>query len=253
MSTCTSLRFPLTACARHEEQSTDARMAACHALCWPGRAPAKVLCARLARMADLGYDADFLGATLAPPQPSPQSPSPTPTGSEPPEELDYTHFTVRMHPTRRLAWWVAWNIDGLRLFPSDSISRSGQAFRADPRIPESAQTLNDAYEGNVLDRGHIARRSDLLWGTLARSSSRQHRLVLLHQHHSAAPRTSTSPGVAGRGVCWRTPFSPRKGSRIDASPSLPALCSPTTILSTATSSSCPASTGRWWCIGWKSG
>ena len=117
-------------------------------------------------MADLGYDADFLGTTLAPPQPSPQSPSPTPTGTEPREELDYTHFTVRMHPTRRLAWWVAWNIDGLRLFPGDSIRRSGQSFRADPRIPESAQTLNDAYEGNALDRGHIARRSDLLWGTL---------------------------------------------------------------------------------------
>ena len=104
-------------------------------------------------MADLGYDADFLDAALSPPQPG---------GGE----LDYTHFTVRMHPTRRLAWWVAWNIDGLRLFPSDSISRSGQSFRPDPRIPETVQTLNDAYDGNALDRGHIARRSDLLWGTL---------------------------------------------------------------------------------------
>ena len=41
--------------------------------------------------------------------------------------LDYQHFTVQMHPTRRLAWWVAWNIDGLRLFPSDSISRSSES------------------------------------------------------------------------------------------------------------------------------
>ncbi len=72
-----------------------------------------------------------------------------------------------MHPTRRLAWWVAWNIDGLRLFPGDSISRSGEDFRADPRIPETDQTLEAAYAGNRLDRGHVARRSDLLWGTLA--------------------------------------------------------------------------------------
>ena len=115
------------------------------------------------RMADLGYDADFLDTALA----SPQAPD---DGAEPDVgdvELDYMHFTVRMHPTRRLASWVAWNIDGLRLFPSDSISRSGEDFRADPRIPTTAQTLNDAYQGNRLDRGHIARRSDLLWGTLA--------------------------------------------------------------------------------------
>ncbi|HXH80544.1 DNA/RNA non-specific endonuclease [Nocardioides sp.] len=107
-------------------------------------------------MADLGYDADFLETTLLPPH------APDAGGTE----LDYMHFTVRMHPSRRLASWVAWNIDGLRLFPSDSISRSGESFRADPRIPTTAQTLNDAYDGNRLDRGHIARRSDLLWGTL---------------------------------------------------------------------------------------
>ncbi len=114
-------------------------------------------------MADLGYDDDFLDTTLAPPVAPDDGAEPIPELATP---LDYEHFTVRMHPTRRLAWWVAWNIDGLRLFPSDSISRSGQDFRADPRIPEEAQTLDEAYSGNDLDRGHVARRSDLLWGTL---------------------------------------------------------------------------------------
>ena len=49
------------------------------------------------------------------------------------------HFSVAMHPMRRLGWWVAWNIDGLRLFPSDSISRSGQKrgrFAAHPATRE---------------------------------------------------------------------------------------------------------------------
>lgn len=115
------------------------------------------------RMADLGYDTDFLETTLAPPQAPDVGAEPDVGGVE----LDYMHFTVRMHPDRRLASWVAWNIDGLRLFPGDSISRSGESFRADPRIPTTAQTINDAYRDNRLDRGHIARRSDLLWGTLA--------------------------------------------------------------------------------------
>ena len=107
-------------------------------------------------MTELGYDVDFLQPALEPPIAPGDG-----------AQLDYVHFTVRMHPARRLAWWVAWNIDGLRLFPGDTISRSGQSFRADPRLPASAQTLDDAYADNRLDRGHIARRSDLLWGTLA--------------------------------------------------------------------------------------
>jgi endonuclease G len=106
-------------------------------------------------MTGQGYDLDFLDVALAPPR--------SPDGSH---LLDYTHFTLQMHATRRLASWVAWNIDGLSLFTGDSISRAGEDFRADPRIPESAQTLDGAYADNELDRGHIARRSDLLWGTL---------------------------------------------------------------------------------------
>lgn len=112
-------------------------------------------------MADPGYDADFLDVVIAPPAARDDDPDTAPVAV-----LDYAHFSVGMHPTRRLAWWVAWNIDGLRLFPSDSISRSGQSFRLDPRIPAEAQTGEQVYADNDLDRGHVARRSDLLWGTL---------------------------------------------------------------------------------------
>lgn len=109
-------------------------------------------------MATLGYDAAFLDADIAPPQTSEDD-----RASQ--SELAYLHFSVRMNTTRKLAAWAAWNIDGLKLFPSDSISRSGERFKLDPRIPASSQTGEAAYADNDLDRGHIARRSDLLWGT----------------------------------------------------------------------------------------
>lgn len=145
-------------------------------------------------MADLGYDADFLDTELAPPMTRDDDAS---TAAER-TPLDYVHFTVRMHPTRRLAWWVAWNIDGLKLFPSDSISRSGESFRLDPRIPVTAQTGEQAYANNDLDRGHIARRSDLLWGTLPEA-----RLANSDSFHF----TNITPQMAdfnqsGRGGTW---------------------------------------------------
>ena len=118
------------------------------------------------------------------------------------------HFTVRMHPTRRLASWVAWNIDGLRLFPSDSISRSGESFRADPRIPTTAQTLNEAYQDNRLDRGHIARRSDLLWGTLAEARTANSDSFFFTNITPQIDDFNQS-GAAAAGACWRTPSSPR--------------------------------------------
>jgi endonuclease G len=80
-------------------------------------------------------------------------------------QWDYTHFSLAMSASRRLARWVAWNIDGLTLFPGDSIPRADD-FRLDPRLPAEAQTGEEVYAGNDLDRGHLARRSDLLWGTL---------------------------------------------------------------------------------------
>ncbi|GAA1875922.1 hypothetical protein GCM10009715_23300 [Paeniglutamicibacter psychrophenolicus] len=39
-------------------------------------------------------------------------------------------------------------------------------FTKDPRLPEAAQTGNELYAGNRLDRGHIARRAGRLWGQL---------------------------------------------------------------------------------------
>jgi endonuclease G len=76
--------------------------------------------------------------------------------------LHYTHYSVCMSKSRRMAWYVAWNIDGNRI---RQYGRKGLQFVLDPRIDKKYQWGDELYVGNKLDRGHIARRADLVWGT----------------------------------------------------------------------------------------
>jgi endonuclease G, mitochondrial len=101
-----------------------------------------------------GYDPAFLG-TDAPP--------PVATGVEP-VVLPSTHFTIAMHPTRRLALWTGVNIDGARLV---EVARSGDEWYLDPRLPADAQAGPELYSRNDLDRGHLVRRRDPGWGERA--------------------------------------------------------------------------------------
>ena len=78
--------------------------------------------------------------------------------------VDYTHFSLAMSKSRRFARWVAWNIDGGSI---KRISRTGIPFKKDPGVPAEFQVGDELYRANPLDRGHIARRQDLLWGALA--------------------------------------------------------------------------------------
>jgi endonuclease G len=80
------------------------------------------------------------------------------------EVLPYTHFSLAMHGGRRFAFWVAWNIDGGRI---RKVSRKNTRFVFDRRVPEAVQVGDELYADNRLDRGHIARRADLLWGEQA--------------------------------------------------------------------------------------
>ncbi len=119
------------------------------------------------------YDEEFLGVRVE---------APVASGTAAGDVLDiggttrwdYAHFSLAMSTSRRLALWVAWNVDGLRLFPGDSIPRGAEDFRLDPRLPAEAQTGAAVYAGNDLDRGHLARRSDLLWGTLDEARAANH-------------------------------------------------------------------------------
>jgi endonuclease G, mitochondrial len=76
-------------------------------------------------------------------------------------ELRYRHFSVVMSKSRRLAMFTAVNIDGANAV---SIVRSSDRWVLDPRIDEAAQSGEALYKSNDLDRGHLVRRLDPVWG-----------------------------------------------------------------------------------------
>lgn len=76
--------------------------------------------------------------------------------------LTYTHFSVSMDTERRLAAVTAVNIDGTAL---RDVGRSDD-WRLDPRLPDEQQAGPELYANNDIDRGHLVRRRDPVWGSL---------------------------------------------------------------------------------------
>ena len=115
-----------------------------------------------AEASGLGYAPSFLGHKVSTPKLSVANlkDSITLNGSE---IINYTHFSLTLSKSRQFAFWVAWNIDGGSL---KKLSRKGIKFVLDPRIPDEFQVGDELYSDNRLDRGHIARRADLLWGNV---------------------------------------------------------------------------------------
>ncbi|MFI6002492.1 DNA/RNA non-specific endonuclease [Streptomyces sp. NPDC051366] len=109
-----------------------------------------------------GYDPGFLTVPIATPQlgAAVKADAVQLSGTE---VIPYTHFSLALNGKRRFAFWVAWNIDGGAI---KKIDRSGIEFKKDPRLPADVQVGNEVYKGNRLDRGHIARRADLVWGPM---------------------------------------------------------------------------------------
>lgn len=108
-----------------------------------------------------GYSPDFLGTTINTPKLSGAKlhDAVKINGSE---IIRYTHFSLAQCKSRKFAFWVAWNIDGGSI---KKVSRNNIKFIPDPRFAEF-QAGDELYAGNRLDRGHIARRADVVWGTL---------------------------------------------------------------------------------------
>ena len=75
--------------------------------------------------------------------------------------LDYTHFSVHQDTERRMPAITAVNIDGKSLIPD--IGR-GNNWRLDERLPAAQQAGEELYARNDIDRGHLVRRRDPVWG-----------------------------------------------------------------------------------------
>jgi len=77
------------------------------------------------------------------------------------EELKYTNFSVVMSKSRGLAFYTAVNIDGSEL---KQLERKNDVWYYDPRIERKFQYGPELYSNNDLDRGHLVRRLDPVWG-----------------------------------------------------------------------------------------
>lgn len=109
-----------------------------------------------------GFNTGFLRKPVAFPEPEAEAVARDLLVHNAANIFHYTHFSLAMSVERKLAAWVAWNIDGARIRFE---SRSGIRFRKDPNLPRDAQIGEELYADNPLDRGHIARRAELVWGT----------------------------------------------------------------------------------------
>lgn len=76
-------------------------------------------------------------------------------------ELKYTHFSLVVSKSRRLAFYTAVNIDGSQL---ENIKRDVDKWYFDPRLDRKYQCGPELYQNNDLDRGHLVRRLDPVWG-----------------------------------------------------------------------------------------
>lgn len=118
-----------------------------------------------------GYDPGFLGGDV------PEVPLPTVSQARFPEMLKeegdvrvlrYHHFSLAMNRVRRLVMWSAVNVD-YRPEMRDGRSRDDfgrDRWIPDPRIPGEAQIQDDDFyrPATRVDRGHIVRREDNVWG-----------------------------------------------------------------------------------------
>jgi endonuclease G, mitochondrial len=75
--------------------------------------------------------------------------------------IKYRHFSVVLNKERRLAFYGAVNIDGDDLRKP----RRPKGFTIDPRLEEDLQTGEAMYRDNDIDRGHLVRRLDPVWGS----------------------------------------------------------------------------------------
>ncbi|HWN36325.1 MAG TPA: DNA/RNA non-specific endonuclease [Pseudonocardia sp.] len=114
----------------------------------------------------LGYDPTFLQVPVRLPSLTDEqrrnaATSTTAGPNDDPTVLPYTHFSLVMNRARQLAYYTAVNIDGST---SNDLKRTADHWFYDGRIAESEQIGEELYQRNALDRGHLVRRLDPVWG-----------------------------------------------------------------------------------------
>jgi endonuclease G len=77
--------------------------------------------------------------------------------------LKYEHFSVIMSESRRLPLITGSNINGTESRRLPRVTR----WNYDGRLDQADQWGNELYQGNDVDRGHMVRREDPVWGALA--------------------------------------------------------------------------------------
>ncbi len=76
--------------------------------------------------------------------------------------LAYRNFSVVMSSSRRLPMIAAANIDGARARP---INRENITWTFDGRLDKEDQWGDEVYVHDLVDRGHMVRRLDPVWGS----------------------------------------------------------------------------------------
>ena len=104
------------------------------------------------------FDPDFLGDGFRVPMPD-LSDSLRASAFASGAVLDYTHYSLVMHSERRVAIFTAHNVDASRVVRV----KGGLTWKMDERAGEN-QLGSETYDGNQLDKGHLVRREDVLWG-----------------------------------------------------------------------------------------
>ncbi len=109
----------------------------------------------------MGYDAHFLDVPVPLPKTSAAVEADlAPLKDGKGHELRYTNFSVVMSKSRRQAFYAVCNIDGKNL----KSAKRPRKWRLDPRMDFDYQAGNELYKRNPLDRGHLVRRLDPMWG-----------------------------------------------------------------------------------------
>lgn len=82
--------------------------------------------------------------------------------------LNYHHFSVLLNKARQIAFFAAVNIDGtLHRNLTRNEDGKSEKWYDDPRLPEGVCVSPRVYDHRDLDRGHLVRRLDPVWGDKA--------------------------------------------------------------------------------------